>query len=70
MRAGNVIDVKLSVSAILAGVEEAMEGFRTSPAGMVNPYGDGHAAERILEVLSSCQIDDRLRIKSIEDVTV
>lgn len=69
MRAGNVIDVEPSVSAILAGVEEAMsEGFRTSLQGMVNPYGDGHAAERILEVLSSCQIDDRLRIKSIQDV--
>ena len=71
MRAGNVIDVEPSVPAILSGVEQAMSAaFRSSLQGMVNPYGDGHAAERILEVLSSCPIDDRLRIKSIEGVTV
>ena len=71
MRAGNVIDVEPSVPAILSGVEQAMsDEFRSSLQGMVNPYGDGHAAERILEVLSSCPIDDRLRIKSIEGVTV
>ena len=69
MRAGNVIDVEPSVPAILSGVEEAMsDEFRSSLQGMVNPYGDGHAAERILEVLSSCPIDDRLRIKHIQVV--
>lgn len=67
MRAGNVIDVDPSVPAILSGVEKAMsDEFRSSLQGMVNPYGDGHAAERILEVLSLCPIDDRLRIKRIQ----
>lgn len=69
MRAGNVIDVEPSVPAILSGVEQAMsDAFRSSLQGMVNPYGDGHAAERILEVLSSCPIDDRLRIKHVQEV--
>ncbi len=30
---------------------------------MTNPYGDGHAAERILEVLTSLPSRDRLLIK-------
>ena len=69
MRAGNVIDVEPSVPAILSGVEQAMsDAFRSSLQGMVNPYVDGHAAERILEVLSSCPIDDRLRIKHVQEV--
>ena len=37
--------------------------FHVSLAGMTNPYGDGHAAERIVEVLTTLPARDRLLLK-------
>lgn len=52
LRAGNVIDVPPDRQSIRDGVRRALTPeFRRSLAGMVNPYGDGHAAERIVAVL-------------------
>jgi len=48
-RTGNVIDVAASGEAIAAALRRAlMPSFKASLAGMSNPYGDGHAAERIV----------------------
>ena len=42
------------VQCILARMSRALSpSFREWLAGMVNPYGDGHAAEKIVEVLTS-----------------
>jgi UDP-N-acetylglucosamine 2-epimerase (non-hydrolysing)/GDP/UDP-N,N'-diacetylbacillosamine 2-epimerase (hydrolysing) len=35
---------------------------------MTNPYGDGHAAERIVRVLTETPIDERLLIKRAQDL--
>jgi UDP-N-acetylglucosamine 2-epimerase len=37
--------------------------FRASLAGMTNPYGNGHAAERIVEVLTTLPSRERLLLK-------
>ena len=37
--------------------------FRESLSGMTNPYGDGYASERIVEVLTALPDRDRLLLK-------
>jgi len=54
VRANNVIDVPCEEGAIQDGLEQALSSaFQSALAGMVNPYGDGRATERILETLRS-----------------
>jgi UDP-hydrolysing UDP-N-acetyl-D-glucosamine 2-epimerase len=63
-RAGNVLDAAADTAAILARVAEARSAaFRASLAGMQNPYGDGHASERIVDVLTSAPLGSQLLIK-------
>jgi UDP-N-acetylglucosamine 2-epimerase (non-hydrolysing)/GDP/UDP-N,N'-diacetylbacillosamine 2-epimerase (hydrolysing) len=63
-RARNVLDAAAEPESILARVVEARSAaFRASLAGMCNPYGDGHAAERIVEVLTSVAPGPSLLIK-------
>jgi UDP-N-acetylglucosamine 2-epimerase (non-hydrolysing)/GDP/UDP-N,N'-diacetylbacillosamine 2-epimerase (hydrolysing) len=63
-RARNVLDAEPDAAAILARVTEARSpAFRASLEGMTNPYGDGHAAERIVEVLTSVPLGQQLLIK-------
>lgn len=53
LRAANVLDVDCDVTAIKAAVEVATsQDFRRSLLELSNPYGDGQAAQRILEVLT------------------
>ncbi|HEX4319392.1 MAG TPA: UDP-N-acetylglucosamine 2-epimerase [Acidobacteriaceae bacterium] len=60
-RALNVIDAEADTGAIAAAIERALsEDFRSSLAGMANPYGDGHAAERIVAVLAGVEIETLL----------
>src|ERR1700679_116482 len=62
-RAANVIDVPAEAAAIRAALERALSPkFRTSLAGMTNPYGDGTAARTIVNVLASAPLD-RLLVK-------
>jgi UDP-hydrolysing UDP-N-acetyl-D-glucosamine 2-epimerase len=57
----NVIDVGYGREEILQGMRTVLSaGFRTSLADLVNPYGDGHAAERIVERLADVELGDRL----------
>jgi len=52
-RAANVIDAPAQPDAIRAALARALTpGFRDSLAGLENPYGDGHAGERIAEALA------------------
>jgi UDP-N-acetylglucosamine 2-epimerase (non-hydrolysing)/GDP/UDP-N,N'-diacetylbacillosamine 2-epimerase (hydrolysing) len=63
-RARNVLDAQPDAAAILARIAEARSpAFRASLDGMTNPYGDGHAAERILKVLTSVPLGPQLLIK-------
>lgn len=62
--ARNVLDAEANRASILARVREARSPeFRASLAGMSNPYGDGHAAERIVAVLTSVELGPALLIK-------
>ena len=63
-RAKNVLDAEANASSILEKIAIARsEAFRSSLAGMENPYGDGHAAERIVRALTEVPLGDRLLIK-------
>lgn len=60
----NVISVPADPDAIVAAVErarspECQEQLRT----VVNPYGDGHAAPRIVDVLAGVTLGDTLLVK-------
>jgi UDP-N-acetylglucosamine 2-epimerase (non-hydrolysing)/GDP/UDP-N,N'-diacetylbacillosamine 2-epimerase (hydrolysing) len=63
-RARNVLDADANATAILDRVALAMtDDFRSSLRGIENPYGDGHAAERIVSVLASVPLGEELLIK-------
>lgn len=60
----NVIDAAPSVESIVAAIENARSPqFRRSLEGMVNPYGDGHASERIVRVLTNAPPSKELLLK-------
>jgi UDP-hydrolysing UDP-N-acetyl-D-glucosamine 2-epimerase len=63
-RAQNVLDTEAEAGAIKAKVREAMSpAFRKSMNGMTNPYGNGRAAERIVEVLTTTVLGEKLLVK-------
>ena len=66
VRAANVLDVPHDEIAIGAAVRHAlMPEFRASLRGMVNPYGDGHASQRIVSVLADTVVDEALLFKRL-----
>ena len=67
LRADNVLDVAHDREAIRAGIESAMndDAFKTRARNARNPYGDGHAGERIAEMLTSVEIGPQLLDKQI-----
>jgi UDP-N-acetylglucosamine 2-epimerase len=68
--AKNVLDAEPRAASILRQVEKATSpAFRASLAGMTNPYGDGRAAERIVEVLTTLPCRERLLLKLDSGVT-
>jgi UDP-N-acetylglucosamine 2-epimerase (non-hydrolysing)/GDP/UDP-N,N'-diacetylbacillosamine 2-epimerase (hydrolysing) len=73
-RARNILDAEPEVSAIRAKISEAASAsFRESLTGMTNPYGDGRAAEKIVQVLTTTPPTGDLIVKravSSEDPTV
>jgi UDP-hydrolysing UDP-N-acetyl-D-glucosamine 2-epimerase len=63
-RAMNVIDVPPVAGEITAAIHRVRSPeFRESLKGMMNPYGDGHAAEKIVDVLTSIPLGPKLLIK-------
>jgi UDP-hydrolysing UDP-N-acetyl-D-glucosamine 2-epimerase len=63
-RARNVLDAPPESDAILAAIARAQSAeFRQSLAGMTNPYGDGHAAEKIVQVLTTTPLSAELLVK-------
>jgi len=64
LRGANVIDVGDATDEILAGLETALApGARDRLRGTPNPYGDGHAAERIVRVLREVELGAPLVVK-------
>lgn len=54
LRGANVIDVGYSTDEILDGIDRALA---LKLEGTTNPYGDGHAAPRIVQALKSTPLD-------------
>ena len=51
--AANIVNAAADAQAIQSAIAEACSsGFRNGLQGMENPYGDGHAAERIVDILT------------------
>jgi UDP-hydrolysing UDP-N-acetyl-D-glucosamine 2-epimerase len=68
LRGANVIDVEPERGEILRGIEAAQTpAFRARAGAAANPYGDGHAAPRIVEVLRTVPLDARLVQKRFVD---
>lgn len=69
LRADNVIDVDYRVENIRAAIQKALSPeFRLSLQGLKNPYGDGHAAEKIVTVLKTIPLDHQLLTKKFVDM--
>ena len=69
MRPKNVIDVGYGVEEIKAGISRSLSReFKNEVANMANPYGDGMAGQRIVEVLRTVEIGDRLLRKKFNDL--
>jgi UDP-N-acetylglucosamine 2-epimerase (non-hydrolysing) len=69
VRAANVIDVGPGRDEIAGGIRRALSpAFRAGLAGLQNPYGDGHAAPRIVNVLADVTLGTRLITKRFVDL--
>jgi UDP-N-acetylglucosamine 2-epimerase (non-hydrolysing)/GDP/UDP-N,N'-diacetylbacillosamine 2-epimerase (hydrolysing) len=69
-RARNVLDAAADNSSILKTIEIARTAeFRQSLAGMTNPYGDGHASEKIVQVLTTVPLTPELLVKRHSPLT-
>jgi UDP-N-acetylglucosamine 2-epimerase (non-hydrolysing)/GDP/UDP-N,N'-diacetylbacillosamine 2-epimerase (hydrolysing) len=63
-RAGNVVDAPPEANAIIDAMAKAMSSeFRASLAGMANPYGNGRAAEKIVQVLTTAPLSEEFLVK-------
>jgi UDP-hydrolysing UDP-N-acetyl-D-glucosamine 2-epimerase len=70
LRARNVIDTPENAQAIRAAVDQAISpAFREATAVIDNPYGDGHASERIATRLAEVPLDTHLLHKHFHDLT-
>ncbi len=67
-RGKNVIDVGYGREEIVAGIRKAISPeFRAGLTDLVNPYGDGHAAERIVRRLKEVELNDQLLRKKFHE---
>src|SRR5262249_49702717 len=68
MRGANVLDVRCEWRAISDAIAAATApSFVERCRALDNPYGDGHAAERIVDVLRTVDLDT-LRVKRFVDI--
>ena len=68
VRGKNVLDVGYTRAEIAAAIRTALsQEFRASLSDLVNPYGDGRAAERIVERLRSVELGAALLRKRFHD---
>jgi UDP-hydrolysing UDP-N-acetyl-D-glucosamine 2-epimerase len=70
-RASNVIDVPCEAGAIASAIERATATeFRATLSELVNPYGDGRAADRIADQLAEVEPEGYLLAKKFYDLPV
>ena len=63
-RARNVIDAAPDTDSILAAIAKAKSSeFRGSLRGMTNPYGEGFASDKIVEILTTIPLGEELLMK-------
>jgi len=63
----NVLHAACNAGAIEGALNTALSGdFRAASRKVENPYGDGHAAERIAKVLRTVPLDERLLKKRFQ----
>lgn len=67
LRAINVIDVAHDIEAITQAIKKALydEKFKKSLEKTKNPYGDGHSAKRIVDILENIDLSPKLIQKEI-----
>ena len=67
VRGSNDIDVGYNFDEITEGINKAMsKKFKDYlENNCINPYGDGHSAEKILDILLSTRVDEKLLIKNL-----
>jgi UDP-hydrolysing UDP-N-acetyl-D-glucosamine 2-epimerase len=71
IRASNVIDCDYETDAIQDAIRQALSPeFRNTLTGLENPYGDGHAAERIVSKLMQVELGPRLITKRFKDAAL
>jgi len=69
VRAANVIQASDDRRAITDAIARATSPeFRRGLSGLANPYGDGHAASRIVQRLREVTLDDQLMKKTFHDI--
>lgn len=68
-KAANVIDCLPACDAIVMAIQKALDpSFRKQLSATAdNPFGDGHASERIVDVLAQAKLDENLLKKSFYD---
>lgn len=68
-RAANIIDSPADATAILDSVRQALSSeFRSGLEGLVSPYGDGHASEKIAALLAEAPQTEALLRKRAPQV--
>lgn len=69
IRTANVVDVANGRESILSGLRQVLDPtFCRRLRYLRNPYGDGHAAERIVRRLAEVDLDDRLLRKRFAEI--
>jgi UDP-hydrolysing UDP-N-acetyl-D-glucosamine 2-epimerase len=70
LRAGNVIDVpQFDPALMVAAVRQAIRPeFKARAAGDEHFFGDGHASEKLLELIANTSLDERLLSKTFHDI--
>ncbi len=64
----NVVDVACERARILAAIRRVTApAFRKTLKGMRNPYGDGRAAEKMVRILRTILLNQRLIVKKFQD---
>ncbi|HBA83802.1 MAG TPA: UDP-N-acetylglucosamine 2-epimerase (hydrolyzing) [Verrucomicrobia bacterium] len=70
VRAANVVDVECRRKDLSDALRRVVDpAFKNGLKSLVNPYGDGQAAERIVRVLREIPLDRRLLQKRFQDST-
>lgn len=67
LRGKNVIEVDHDIAKIAKAIKKSLDdqSYLKTLKRIKNPWGDGHAAQRIVKVLSEIEIDDKLLHKQI-----